>query len=147
MEHIKQTGTSGSWAKAADIKTGTRVRLTTEVLPHESEYQGKPIKQNIAKARFEGDTEDKNVNVNRPSMNGLIDAFGTDDSKWIGKVLTAHTEKMVIAGKRITALYFVPEGYEVTEDEGGYLIVGKIGGADKSEASQDEEIDPSLIPF
>lgn len=144
MQYTKTSGTSGSWVKAADIKAGTRVRLTTETVPHESEYQGKPIKQNIAKARFEGDTEDKNVNINRPSINGLIDAFGTESTDWIGKVLTAHTEKMVIAGKRVTALYLVPEGYEVAEDEGGYLVVQKIGGA---KTTSSEEVDPADIPF
>ena len=151
MEYSKQVST-GSWAKAADIKSGTRVRLTTACEPSESTYEGKVMKQDTAKARFEGDTEDKNVRINRPSLNGLIDAFGARSEDWIGKVLTAHTEKMVVGGKRVTAMYFVPEGYEVSEDNGGYLIVGRIGGADKSEASQDEgrqvdEIDVSQIPF
>lgn len=155
-EYKKQQGVQGVWAKAADIVSGTRLRLTTECVPVESTYQGTPTTQNVAKARFEGDVEDKNVNINRPSINGLIDAFGPNSNDWIGKVLTAHTEKMVIAGKRVTAMYLVAEGYEVGEDKGGYLIVtrasrsvspGSVADMSFDSVEDDDPLSPQNIPF
>jgi hypothetical protein len=157
MQYDKQQNVSGTWAKASEIASGTRVKLTTPCVPSESTYEGKVIKQNIAKARFEGDKEDKNVNVNRPSINGLIDAFGPESEDWVGKILTVHTEKMIVGGKRVTAMYFIPEGYEVGEDNGGYLVVTRkersnkvdVGSvADMSfEATNEDSLDPSSVPF
>lgn len=154
----KSSGISGSWAKAAEVVSGTKAKLTSECVPSESVYEGKVIKNNVAKVRFQGDEgEPKNVNINKPSINALVDAFGEDSKEWMGKVLTAHTEKMLVGGKRVTALYFIPEGYEIKEDAGGYLVIEKIGGAVQTEPANkevdggvtqgDQEIDPNDIPF
>ena len=60
---------------------------------------------------FSGDTETKNISLNRATINGLVDEFGEDSEQW----LTAETEKVVVGGKRQTALYLVADGYEKTE--------------------------------
>lgn len=120
MEYSKTGGVSGAWVKAAEVQSGTRCKLVSECVPVEGAFGT----QNVAKIRFEGDPgEAKNVNVNKPSINGLIDAFGSDSKNWIGKVLTAQTEKMIVGGKRVTAFYLVPENYELSEDSGGYLTI------------------------
>ena len=127
-KYTKQSGVSGAWIKAKDVVSGTKCKLVSETEPSESVWEGKTIKNNVAKIRFQGqEGEASNVNVNRPSINGLVDAFGEDSKLWIGQLLTAHTEKMLVGGKRVTALYLIPEGYEVGEDEGGYLVVTKVG--------------------
>ncbi len=148
----KSSGVSGAWVKAKDIVSGVKCKLVSETEPSESVWEGKTIKNNSAKIRFQGqDGEAMNVNVNRPSINGLVDAFGEDSKEWIGKILTAHTEKMLVGGKRVTALYLIPEGYEIGEDDGGYLVITKIGAKETSDPIKDdyptEDIDPDLVPF
>lgn len=152
MEYTKNVAMSGSWVKGSDIQSGVRAKLTSETVRTESQFKnddGTPKMQDVAKIRFENKNEDMNIALNRATLNGLIDAFGTESKNWAGKYLVAQTEKMVVGGKRVTALYLVPEGYEVGEDSGGYMVVQKIGGADKSEASQaaEEAINPADIPF
>ncbi len=44
---------------------------------------------------------------------------------------------MVVGGKRVTALYLVPEGFEVGEDDGGYMVVQK-----KAKDIKIDEVDP-----
>lgn len=136
----KSSGVSGAWVKAKDVESGVKCKLVSETEPSESVWEGKTIKNNVAKIRFAGqEGEAMNVNVNKPSINGLIDAFGEDSKMWIGKVLTAHTEKMLVGGKRVTALYLIPEGYKIDEDEGGYLVIVKNEKeAPKRERSKEE---------
>ena len=60
-------------------------------------------------------------------MNGLVDASGDESESWQGHVLTVEAEKVVASGKRVTAVYLVPEGYERIEDENGYVAIVKKG--------------------
>lgn len=159
MEYQKSNPVSGGWVKAAEVVSGTKCKLVSECMPSESVYEGKVIKNNVAKIRFEGDTgELKNVNVNKPSINGLVEAFGSDSKLWINKTLTAHTEKMLVGGKRVTALYLIPEGWEIKEDNGGYLVIVKSGPLkppafiEKARAEEDtREVPPEAydndVPF
>lgn len=121
MEFSKTGGVSGAWAKANEIKSGTPVKLITEATISEGEYGS----QTVAKARFKGGTEAINLRINKPTINGLIDAFGKDSKDWIGKVMTAQTEKAIVGGKRVTILYLIPEGFELREDDGGYMIIAR----------------------
>jgi len=151
----KSSGVSGAWVKAKDIVSGVKCKLVSETEPSESVWEGKTIKNNVAKIRFQGqEGEAMNVNVNKPSINGLIDAFGEDSKLWIGNILTAHTEKMLVGGKRVTALYLIPEGYEIGEDDGGYLVITKIGKQEAPEVvkrmTPPEDVgeqNPDDIPF
>ena len=149
-QYTKTTGVSGAWVKPSEIVSGTKCKLMSETVPSESIWEGKTIKNNVAKIRFQGeDGEAKNINVNKPSINALVDAFGSESKNWVGHVLTAHTEKMLVGGKRVTALYLVPEGYELKEDEGGYLVISKIGSSVAQETVDypEETINLDDIPF
>lgn len=146
----KTSGVPGAWVKGSEVTSGTKCKLTTETVPSESVYEGKTIKNNVAKIRFQGEEgEAKNVNVNKPSINALVDAFGPDSKDWIGKLLTAQTEKMLVGGRRVTALYLIPEGYEMNEDEGGYMVITKVGGKNESQDIEypEPEINLDDIPF
>ncbi len=112
-------GTSGAWAKASEIASGTKVKFITEATSQTSDYGP----QTVVKARFQGGAEALNVRLNKPTVNGLIDAFGKESKGWIGHVLTAITEKAIVSGKRVTILYIVPDGYELSEDGGGFLTI------------------------
>ena len=79
-----------------------------------------------------------------------ISSFGKESKDWINKSITLHPEKMNVGGKRVTALYLIPEGYELREDEGGYLIIGEIGIVKEKTKEPNDEIpvvedDPNAI--
>lgn len=136
MKFTKQTGTGGPWVKASELENGTKAKLVSEA----TEQEGQFGTQTVAKIRFQGEEESKNVNLNKPTVNALVDAFGEESKDWVGKLLTVQTEKMMVSGRRITALYLIPEGYHLSEDEGGYLVISKIGEArtapDTNDSSQ-----------
>ncbi|MCH9022916.1 MAG: hypothetical protein IID32_09135, partial [Planctomycetes bacterium] len=107
MKYTKQTGVQGAWVDKAAIISGTKAKLVSETEPTEGEYG----KQDVAKIRIEGDAETKNVRINKPTIAGLIDAFGDDSKDWINKELTIQTEQMRVGGKKVTALYLLAEGF------------------------------------
>jgi len=147
MKYTKQTGSSvsGGWLDKSKVVDGSQCKLVSETVPLESSYEGKVIKNNVAKIRFKGDEgEAKNTNVNIPSINALIDAFGSDSKDWQGHTLTAKIEKVLVGGKRVTALYLVPEGYELKEDDGGYLVIEKKA---VNETEKEEETNFVDSPF
>lgn len=154
-KYSKSISVSGNWIKSTDVISGTKAKIKSETNPIPSQFTNKDgtIKnQDVAKVLLQGSTEPVNVGLNRATINGLVDAFGEDSINWIDKVLTVHTEKMNVGGKRVTALYFLPEGYEVGEDEGGYIVVQKIGEKPAQvkpteDSYPQEDISPEDIPF
>lgn len=145
MEFNKSSG-GGAWLDKKELKNGDLAKLVSEAV----EIEGQNGPQIVAKVRIKGkDGEAKNVAVNGPTKNGLIDAFGKDSKNWIGQLLTCHIEKTMIAGKRGIALYLVPEGFEVTEDAGGYLVIARQGTAQKAPAAaeMEESISDEDNPF
>jgi len=74
-------------------------------------------------------------------VNGLVDAFGEDSVNWQNKILTAVTENSRIAGKNVTIVYLVPEGYEKIDDANGYAVIVKKG---QQVSGQSEEVE---LPF
>lgn len=141
----KSSGSGGMWLKKDELKNGDIMKLVSEA----KDEEGQNGTQLVAKCRIKGQEGDAmNVAINKPSKNALIDAFGDDTKEWVGKLLTIQVEKGVFAGRRGIAMYLVPEGFELTEDEGGYLVILKIGGTtEKNTVADDVEIDPDDIPF
>jgi hypothetical protein len=157
MDYSKVTRTGG-WAKAAELKEGQKAKIVDECQPIESQFlddKGNKKTQDVCKVRFEGFADALNVNLNRATIKGLVEAFGKDSKDWIGNVLTVHTEKVAVAGKRVTALYLVPEGFEVGENDEGYVEIKRKGdapaatdktdSADGFDASFDEALPPETI--
>lgn len=133
MEYQRNVSMSGSWVKGSDIQSGIKAKLVSETIRTESQFKnedGTPKMQDVAKIKFENKDELMNIAINRATLNGLVEAHGTESKGWIDKELTTHTEKMVVGGKRVTALYLVPEGYEVGEDDGGYMVVRPKGSVE-----------------
>lgn len=154
MQYKKQVSVSGNWVKAADLKSGIKAKLVSETTPSPSSFKnedGSPKTQDVAKIRFEGMNETYNVSLNRATLNALIEAYGEDSKEWINKYLIAQTEKMIVGGKRVTALYLVPEGFELKEDDGGYMVIGRKNGEAPTPTAivddVEEEINPDDIPF
>ena len=153
----KQQSTGGAWLDKKLIESGSKAKLVSETKVEASEYEGKATTRNIVKIRIEGEDDSKNVALNKPTTNGLIDAFGEDSKEWINKELTVETEKTRIGGRAGIAIYLIPEGYEKVDDDQGYAIIQKIGGS-KSEVVKDmgsdipiiepgDDIDVKDIPF
>lgn len=122
MKYQKRGGAGGAWLEKTVMLNGKRAKLVSETVPQEGGFGT----QDVAKIRVEGVEGVFNVSVNTPSINALVDAFGDDSKAWVNQTLTLHAEKMIVSGKRVVGLYLCPAGYEVGEDEGGYLVVRKI---------------------
>ncbi len=148
--YTKAVSVSGNWIKAADVAQGTKAKIKSETNPIPSQFtdkNGAPKNQDVAKVVIQGSPDAVNVGFNRATINGLVEAFGEDSVNWIDKVLTVHVESMNVGGKRVKALYFVPEDFEVGEDDGGYIVVKKIGEKTNSQVAPEDEITPDDIPF
>src|SRR3990167_2381131 len=140
-EYTKTQFVSGGWVKTSELKNETKAKIKNEVVPVQSQFKdknGNEKKQDVGKVLFQGQKEAVNVNINRATIFGLIDAFGNDSKNWIDQVLTVHTEKVMVAGKRVTALYLVPKGYSVHENDEGYIEIRKGNEVAGSEVQGDE---------
>jgi hypothetical protein len=131
MKYPKQQSVAGAWVKGAEVQSGVHCKLMSETTRMASQFNdektGETKFQNVAKVLFSGETETKNISLNRATINGLVDAFGEESADWQGQVLTCETEKMRVGGRAVTAVYLVPEGYERVDDENGYTVIVKKG--------------------
>lgn len=145
MKYQKSTGVSGKWVDKAklmsdDIKVA---KIVSETAPQPSSFSdknGNPQTQDVAKVQFNGWDEVVNVSLNKPTIAALIDAFGDESAEWQGHELGVVTEKVKIAGKSSIALYLVPEGFKVMDDDEGYTVI--VSG-DEVDGDEPE----SKIPF
>lgn len=145
MKYNKSAG--GPWAKGSELVSGTKAKIVSETVRSESAFKddkGNPKMQDVAKIRFEGKEEPMNVNLNRATIYGLIDAFGEESQGWTGHTLTVHTEKVVVAGKRVTALYLIPDGFEIRETPEGYVEIARKGGKPEPANSDPDAIDAAF---
>lgn len=139
----ESSGVSGKWIDKKSLKTGDKAKIKSEATEQPSQQGGTQL---VAKMLVQGQTEALNVAINKPSKNALIRAFGNDTNGWIDKTLTVQVETAIVSGKRGIAMYLIPEGYEMKEDSGGYLVIGKIG-AKATDDYPANEINPDDIPF
>jgi len=156
MKYTKTNITTGSWAKANEIKSGIKATIVSETNPQPSQFlnkDGSVKNQDVCKVMFEGKDEAVNLSLNRTTINGLVDAFGEDSAEWQDKTLTVETEKVRVGGKAVVALYLIPEGYKRIDDENGYAVIAKIGSAVNVKnknipiVEENEEIKTEDIPF
>jgi hypothetical protein len=129
-KYSKTQSIAGAWVKGSEVLSGSRCKLVSETNPMPSQFQNKDgsVKmQDVAKIQFSGEAEPKNISLNRATINGLVDAYGEDSADWQEHILILETEKVRVAGKAVTAIYLVPEGYERVDDENGYTVIVKKG--------------------
>ncbi len=119
MKYTKKESVGGEWVRASELENGTKIEILSEATTIGGEFGDR----DVCKVKVAGFDEEKNVNLNKTTLNGFIDAFGDESEKWIGKTVTAQVEKALIGGKRVTILYMIPEGCELKENEDGYLHV------------------------
>jgi len=119
MKVNKTSGSTGVWLKKDEIRSGDKLKIVSEA----SLVEGQNGVQLVAKVRQRGSNDAFNTAINNTSKNALIDKYGDDTADWVDKVVTAITEKALIAGKRSIILYLVPEGYELKETEDGFMTI------------------------
>ena len=77
----------GNYLKAEDAKKGEIVTFKDEGAWEESsKYKyddGNPVKSYVMTVTYEG--QEKKLKINKASRVALIDAFGNDTKKWIGR--------------------------------------------------------------
>jgi hypothetical protein len=131
MKYEKTQPIAGVWVKGSEVQPGTRCKLVSETTHVQSQFTdektGEKKYQDVAKVLFSGDTEAKNISINRATLFGLIDAFREESADWMNHILTVETEKVLVGGRRVTAIYLVPENYEKIDDENGYTVIVKKG--------------------
>lgn len=154
MEYQKSSsGISGDWVKGENLTTGKKAKLMTAAERRESMFKDKDgaVKmQDVAKVRFQGDETTYNIALNRGTIDALIEAFGNRSEDWVGKLLTVHIEQMNVGGRRVKAVYLVPDGFQVGEDANGYMVVQRAPFVDGSAPSFEyptEEINADDSPF
>jgi|SRR3990167_1009886 len=143
MKYQKSNPVSGLWAKGSELVSGTRAKLVSETTPIPSQFKnkdGSTKNQDVAKLRIEDKPESMNISLNRATLDAMIDAFGDDSKDWINKDLTIQTEKVMVSGKRVTAVYLLPENYVMKEDENGYVKIVNPS-KDKDSVSVPEPMD------
>lgn len=144
-DYNKSNPVSGKWFKSSEVKSGVKAKLKSETNPVPSAFTNKDgsVKmQDVAKILVQGGTEVMNISINRASIDGLVDAFGSKSKDWIDKLLTIETEKVRVAGKMVMTAYLVPEGYEKIDDEMGYAHIVKLG----NKVDAPDEIDLNIPP-
>lgn len=153
----------GAWVDKSKVATGTRVKIVSEAEPRKEVFEGKEKIRNIVKLRIEGESDPKNFELNRPTINGLIDAFGEESKEWINKPLTAVTETVIVGGRRGKAMYLVPEGFKFGTDSNDFVVIERLGSHGSHDSSRadiiaesteqtsdgypDEDIKPEDIPW
>lgn len=145
MKYTKKESIGGEWLRAAELESGTKLKIVGETRKVPGEYGDR----DVAKVEVNGFKGEKNVNINQTSLNAFIDAFGDESSNWIGKVVTAQTEKAIIAGKRRIVLYLIPDGFALQETTDGYIKIVRVNGDPvlPSPTLEVEEIQVEDIPF
>lgn len=151
MKYQKSNAVSGKWIKGSEVISGSRAKLVAETQPIKSQFKNKDgtdKTQDVSKIQFESG-EALNINVNRASINALIEAYGDDSAKWQGHELTVETEKMRVGGKAVVVVYLIPDGFEKKDDANGYAVITKTGTTPNEfpDIDIDEEIKAENIPF
>ena len=110
MKFTKKVSTGVPFArKGEDIKNGDVVVITNEG----QEIDGKFGTQNVFSVKTK--TAEVAMSFNQTSLNAIIDEYGDDSVKWIGKEVKIHTIKQNVSGKFIEVYYVAPIGYEMGE--------------------------------
>ena len=118
--------------KGEDIKEGDIVEIANEGEQVEGEYGT----QNIFSLKLQNGNEG-NVSFNQTSINGLIDAYGEDAEKWIGKKVKVLKVKQNVSGKFIDVYYFAHPEAEFTEN-------GIVLGGEDTPIIDEDEINKTL---
>jgi hypothetical protein len=121
--------------KGVDFKENDILEIASEGKPVEGLYG----KQDVFLVKTP-DGKEGNVSFNSTTINALIDAYGTDSKKWIGKEAKVWTIVSNIQGKMRKVYYFTSPDAELT-DEGNFSVPEKSIDLDEDTFSEDFQED------
>lgn len=128
MDYDKKEFIGGKWADKAALyeKRVAKAKIVSETNPEASTTytndDGTPKMRDVCKVLFQGETESVKVELNRATINALVDAFGRSSAAWQGHILSVEIDKL--PGKKFP-MYLIPDGYKRIEDENGYSVITK----------------------
>ena len=112
--------------KGEDIKDGDIITIANEG----EQEEGKWGTQEVFLVKKDEDTEG-NVNFNQTTLNNLIDAYGNDSEKWIGKEIKVWINRENVAGQQRKVLYFThPDVKDLEEVDEGNKALDETSEAD-----------------
>lgn len=134
----------GQYAKKGeDFMDGDVITIASEG----QQVQGTYGVQNVFLMKLK--TGEKNMNVNQTSLNNIIDAYGPDSLKWIGKQLKVWLIMQVVSGKMQKVVYLSHPLAELVEDKLGIRFA--VPGTEDMRAPRREPSDypesDGEIPF
>ena len=120
MTIYKKRVSVGSFLKKGeDIKDGDVVEIANEG----KQVEGQFGLQNLFLIKTK-DGKEGNLSLNQTSLNNLIDAFGEDATKWIGKAVKVWAILSNVQGKMLKVYYLSHIDAEINED--GEFLIPKI---------------------
>jgi hypothetical protein len=97
----------GNYLKAEDCKDGDIVKIIAEGEP--SEIEGKKGKVKIVlNYDVEVNGQEKTFTPNMTNGRAMIEAWGEDDEKWVGKSFKVKIEKVLAFGKKVNSIVAEP---------------------------------------
>ncbi len=132
--YTKKVSVGSFLKKGIDFKDGDLLEIANEG----KETQGEYGTQDVFLIKTP-DNKEGNVGFNQTTLNGLIDAYGQDATKWIGQKVKAIKIKQNVSGKFIDVWYFSHPDAELTES--GFIL------STKKSDYPDGEVNPEEIPF
>ncbi len=129
MIYKKASTIHGQFLDKKILKNGMKCVILNETTSVPSNFPhpktGEPQNQDLAKLKIEGIEGEFNTALNKPTIEAMINAFGPDSINWQGNALIIEVEKTRVGGKAGVALYLIPEGYELKNDEQGFAKITK----------------------
>ena len=136
MQYQKDESVRGDWLRAGELTDGIQIKIVAET---KTNPNGKFGPEEVTQVKVKGFEGVKNARLNKTTLNAFVDAWGGESKSWIGKIVTARPDKQTISGRRVVVLYLVPEGYELTEDANGYVVIVKSGVKTKEPDGRDDK--------
>lgn len=136
----KRTSVGQFLKKGEDFKENDLIEIGSEG----KEVEGNYGPQDVFLIKTE-DGKEGNVSFNTTTINGLIDAFGEDAVKWIGKKVKVWKVKQNVSGKFVDVYYFAHPEATLTED--GFVMPTKDKEEENIPANTEEEVRDEDIPF
>ena len=119
--YSKKVSVKGEFAKKGeDFKDGDVVTIANEG----KQIEGKFGLQDVFLIKFP--TGDKNMNFNQTSINNMVDAFGKDSTKWVGKEVKIWLILQNVQGKMVKVAYLSHPDSDINEDGEFVLPKGNV---------------------
>lgn len=136
MRRTKKVSAGSPYVKKGEeILDGDLVTIANEG----QEIPGQYGDQFVIKITLE-DGEERAMTLNQTSENNLIEAYGEDSIKWVGKKAKVFLEKKKINDKKVIVAYLAAPGW-VKDEFGDFMQEGDQGAGkdDIPTINQDDE--------